>query len=121
MPPIVKQVNSHTVFEVEQVAQGLEFVANGNLDRRIKILSKKKLIGPKVSLQCALEFDLIGATLYFSSRTPWRIKVRLVDATVIYENRVNQVTFEAEEILEYSERMYELAACLAGLIWPRFV
>ncbi|HWD41785.1 MAG TPA: hypothetical protein VG944_23290, partial [Fimbriimonas sp.] len=52
-PPNLRWVCSiweHTVYELEKLAEGLRYVADGKLPESYEIPSKDKLIGPKVGL-----------------------------------------------------------------------
>jgi len=114
---------SHTVFELENLAIGLRFVALGGLPQHYEVPSRESLIGPSVGLCPALEFQLghpgigvdgWGTMIYCSMRRNRPADRSLVEVAALNERRSARATFEVDEVLGFAEELYDQAKRIAA-------
>ena len=116
------QLWSQTLFELENLAEGLRFLAEGKLQPYIEVPSKDGLVGPRVGLRPALTFQLghpgigkpgRGVILYCSEIGPRRkfgpLELELIIGT---ESFCTQVT--RADALTLASELYEQAEALSA-------
>jgi hypothetical protein len=110
----VFEATSHTVFELENLAEGLTFVALSGLPYRFEVLSKDTLLGPVVHLWPALRLPLGDSEIYCSLRKHPLAKRDFVDIQVGFGSRAGYASFEVDDILTYSQMFYDWAKSIAA-------
>jgi len=123
---IVSKLWSQTVFELENLAEGLRFVAQDGLPPYYDVPSRDSLIGPTVRLRPALQFQLghpgLGktglGTLLYCSKAYHRLANRgFVDIEAMNLSGSLHGRFEIDDVLAFAEKIYDKAKRLA----PQFV
>ncbi len=115
---VVSKLWSQTVWELENLAEGMRFVALGGLPSSYAVPSRDMLVGPTVRLWPALQFQLghpgigidgRGTMLFCSTRLVRSARQSLVYLEAMNDYRSERATFEIEDVLAFAEELSELA------------
>jgi hypothetical protein len=110
----VSEITSQTVFELEVLAEGLRYVAEGKLPDFHEVPSRAMLFGPRVGIRPSAGVCL-SRTLFFSSltlRQP-RTRRRLVWLEAMHMNWAVRATFEVDDVPGLAEELYQQAKAMA--------
>ena len=113
----------HTVYELENLAAALQFVALGKLPENYPMASPDVLIGPTIHLCPSVNVEVghpgIGsegqsAVFYCSALDSRVAKRRLILLDVISNNHGGQLRMEIDDALNLSEELFHVARVLAA-------
>lgn len=106
------KLGEHKIWELEQLAEALAFVANRRM-RTPKFESREKVFADMKSLDLAVQCTVAGVDIFLSNRKPYKREKPVVDLFFVTPKIGAIGSFEAQEVLQFAEDLFAVIHRLA--------